>query len=454
MGIIFENSSEGLRISSQRFGWAVRVRGLEGDMMVAPGLVVTDFPLPSISDAVLAEGLWQTCAEADGNAGRGLIAHMAPQSRMKDAVASHRNAMVELTRQLVAIPTENPPGNHYRETVALLVKYLEALGFTDTRVEGDCVLSFVGAGSRTLYFSGHYDVVPAQERSQFDPLVKGANLFGRGSSDMKSGLAAMTYATVALRDSGLLANGRIALVFVPDEETAGPRGSRSLAERGLLGANGFGMLTPEPTGGVVWNANRGAITLKITVKGKSAHVGRQHEGVNAFERMIDVAQILSKLKTEVEPRSILLIGGRSEGGTNFNAVPDKCWFTIDRRINPDEDLEQEKRKLLALLDAPDLDVEVIQEGRSCSVAEDGPLGQALAKAVENITEKKPQFEMCPGLLEIRFYAERGIPAYAYGPGLLTVSHGPNEFVPLDRIVQCAQVYALTAEELLATDERG
>jgi acetylornithine deacetylase/succinyl-diaminopimelate desuccinylase-like protein len=56
--------------------------------------------------------------------------------------------------------------------------------------------------------------------------------------------------------------------------------------------------------------------------------------------------------------------------------------------------------------------------------------------------------MCPGLLEIRFYAERGIPAFAYGPGLLTVSHGPNEFVPIDRIVTCATVYALVAAEIL------
>ena len=57
--------------------------------------------------------------------------------------------------------------------------------------------------------------------------------------------------------------------------------------------------------------------------------------------------------------------------------------------------------------------------------------------------------MCPGLLEIRFYAERGIPAFAYGPGLLSVSHGPNEFVSIDRIVECAQIYALTAAELFA-----
>ncbi len=373
--------------------------------------------------------------------------------------------MVELTRQLVAIPTENPPGNGYAQAVELLCRQLGELGFARTRTEGECVLSFVGEGDRTLYFSGHYDVVPAQSPSQFAPTIEGGNLFGRGSSDMKSGLAAMIYAAKALRDCGLLQDGRIGLVFVPDEETAGPRGSRQLADRGLLGKNAIGMLTPEPTGGVVWNANRGAITLNITVKGKSAHVGQQHLGVNAFEGMLAVAQALCELKSEVETRatsfriapeaacrSILMLGGRCGGGTNFNTVPDTCSFTVDRRINPEEDFEVEKQRLFAVIGQAragiDLEVEILQEGRSCGVPESGPLGQALARSIQRVTGRAPQFEMCPGLLEIRFYAERGIPAFAYGPGLLTVSHGPNEFVPIHRIVQCAAVYALTALELL------
>jgi acetylornithine deacetylase/succinyl-diaminopimelate desuccinylase family protein len=363
------------------------------------------------------------------------------------SISGHRDAMVEFTRELIAIPTENPPGDHYGRAIELIVAKLGELGFEDTRVEGDCVLSFIGQGEPTLYFSGHYDVVPAQSAAQFVPEVKGANLFGRGSSDMKSGLAAMAYAALAIKRAGSKLNGRVGLVFVPDEETAGPRGSNYLAARGLLGANGIGMLTPEPTGGVVWNANRGAITLRVTVRGKSAHVGRQHEGVNAFELMLPVAQALFDLKREVDGRSILLVGGRVEAGTNFNTVPDFCTFTVDRRINPEEDFEQEKRRLLAVLDRPNLEIEVLQEGRSCEVAEDGKLGQALARSIQAITGKAPQFEMCPGLLEIRFYAERGIPAFAYGPGLLTVSHGPNEFVPIDRIVECAQIYALTALEL-------
>ena len=361
--------------------------------------------------------------------------------------------MVDLTSRLVAVATENPPGNRYQECAKLLCAELARLGFDDTRLEGDCVLSFAGKGERTLYFHGHYDVVPAQSEAQFQAHLKGANLFGRGSSDMKSGLAAMIYAAKAICDSEIEMDGRIGLVLVPDEETAGRRGSRYLADRGLLGAGGAGMLTPEPTGDVVWNANRGAFTLRITARGKAAHVGRQYEGVNAFEKAIPLLQRLTDLKREVEQGgSILMLGGRAEGGTNFNTVPDWFSFTLDRRINPAEDLEQEKRRLLAVLEQEKgIEVEVLQEGSSCSVGEEVPLGRALARAIQQVTGKAPRFEMCPGLLEIRFYAERGVPAFAYGPGLLTVSHGPHEFVPTDRIVSCATVYALTAAQLLGTE---
>lgn len=383
-----------------------------------------------------------------------------------DAIASSRAAMISLTQRLVAIPTENPPGNCYAQAIEVIVAELKHLGLNETRVLGDCVISLIGSAGPTLYFSGHYDVVPAQHRSQFEAQVRGENLFGRGSSDMKSGLAAMMYAAKALKESGFRLNGRIGLVFVPDEETAGPRGSRFLLQEGVLGQNAIGMLTPEPTGGLVWNANRGAITLKVSINGKPAHVGRQHEGVNTFEQMVFVVQAVQAIKREVESRvtgfhitpeaarrSILMLGGRSEAGTNFNVVPDKAWFTIDRRINPEECLAEEKQKLLSTLESLrrqdiDLEVEVLQEAESSGTSPGTRLEQSLVHSVEAIAGCHPQVEMCPGLLETRFYARSGIPAFAYGPGLLTVSHGPNEFVPIERMVQCAGVYALTAAQLL------
>jgi succinyl-diaminopimelate desuccinylase len=374
-------------------------------------------------------------------------------SRLRDRLSEP--AMLDLTKTLIAIPSENPPGKHYEECACALVAELNRLKFDDVRREGACVLASVGKGQRTLYFSGHFDVVPAQSQDQFQPRVEGHNLFGRGSSDMKSGLAAMIHAAAAARDEGLLTSGRIGIVLVPDEETAGPSGSRDLSARGVLGKDGIGMLTPEPTGGVVWNANRGAITLRATMRGKSAHVGRQFEGVNAFERSLPAMTRLAEIKKEVELRetkyniapmaarkSILLLGGRVEAGTNFNVTPESCSFTVDRRINPEENLEQEERRLRDAL--AEFEIETLQKEPSSATPEEDPLGVILSRHIANITGKEAVFEMCPGLLETRFYAARGIPAFAYGPGLLTVSHGPNEFVPMRNIAQCALIYALTA----------
>jgi succinyl-diaminopimelate desuccinylase len=368
-------------------------------------------------------------------------------------------AMLDLTKRLIAIPSENPPGNHYEECARTLFAELDRLGFDDVRREGACVLASAGTGPQTLYFSGHYDVVPAQRRDQFQPRADAVNLFGRGSSDMKSGLAAMIHAAAAARDEGLLKTGRIGIVLVPDEETAGPRGSRDLDASGLLGRNGSGMLTPEPTGGVIWHANRGAISLRATLRGKAAHVGRQFEGVNAFERAVPVMARLLDIKKEVELRetqyniapaaarkSILMLGGRAEAGTNFNVTPDVCSFTIDRRINPEENLEDEKRRLHDTLEG--FEIETLQEEPAAATSAQDPLGLILSRNIASVTGKAPAFEMCPGLLETRFYAARGIPAFAYGPGLLTVSHGPNEFVPIPNITRCAAIYALTAAEML------
>jgi acetylornithine deacetylase/succinyl-diaminopimelate desuccinylase family protein len=378
-------------------------------------------------------------------------------SRLRERLSEP--AMLDLTKRLIAIPSENPPGNHYEECARTLFDELDRLGFDDVRRGGACVLASAGTGPRTLYFSGHYDVVPAQSRDQFQPRVEGANLFGRGSSDMKSGLAAMIHAAAAARDEGLLKAGRIGIVLVPDEETAGPRGSRDLDVRGLLGRDGVGMLTPEPTGGVIWNANRGAISLRATVRGKAAHVGRQFEGVNAFERAVPAMARLLEIKKEVELRetqhditpaaarkSILMLGGRAEAGTNFNVTPDFCSFTIDRRINPEENLEEEKRRLRDTLEG--FEIETLQEELAAATPAQSPLGVILLRQIASLTGKEPASEMCPGLLETRFYAAHGIPAFAYGPGLLTVSHGPNEFVPIRNIAQCAAIYALTAAEML------
>ncbi|PYU51803.1 MAG: hypothetical protein DMG48_08405 [Acidobacteria bacterium] len=406
-----------------------------------------------------------------------MLSAEARGSLLMEWLRQREEEMAALLSELVAIPTENPPGKNYRACADFLEKTLQRVGLECERLEADqpregsrekpnCLIASHGRGESVLYFHGHYDVVPAQSREQFQPSRKDHFLFGRGSCDMKGGIAAMLYAILALKECGAELNGRIALTLVPNEETGGEGGSAWLAAQGRLGRGGIGMLLAEPTSGVVWNANRGAISLHVRVLGKSAHVGLQHQGENSFEKMVQVVQGLQELKQQVEQKttgynigadqarhSILMLGGQSGGGANFNVVPEECWFTIDRRINPEEDMEEEKSKIVAALESCKregirLEWEVFQEGRSSACSEEEPLGKVLAQSVQAVTGEVPRFELCPGLLETRFYAAEGVAAYAYGPGMLSVAHGPNEYVDLRKIIDCAAIYALTAAEMM------
>lgn len=284
---------------------------------------------------------------------------------------------------------------------------------------------------------------------------------------MKGGIAAMAFAIRALAKCGFEPKGRIISVSVPDEETSGPRGTVALAKAGFVERDAIGMLTMEPTGGVVWNANRGVISMRISVHGKPAHVGLHFRGRNAFRGMLTIAGMLGDLESEVSQRrtafkinpeaarrSILLLGGELAGGHNFNVVPDRVSFTLDRRTNPEEDFDEERGRLLEIVQRARklgvaCDVEIMQEGRSAVTESGSRLGRALGASIRGVTTRAPRFELCPGVLETRHYAALGVQSMAYGPGLLSVSHGPNEFVSVRKLVQCAEVYARTAMRLLS-----
>ncbi|HXR09191.1 MAG TPA: M20/M25/M40 family metallo-hydrolase, partial [Candidatus Acidoferrales bacterium] len=275
------------------------------------------------------------------------------------------------------------------------------------------------------------------------------------------------YAIAVLKELCVPLDGKIGLVLVPDEETGGAGGSRFLMESGRLGKNGIGMFTPEPTSSVIWNACRGAISMRVTVRGRPAHVGLHYRGVNAFEQAIEVAQGFAALGRRVAARqtrfpiapaaarrSVLLLGGQVAGGTNFNAVPGECSFTVDRRINPEESLVREKRALLAVLErfrkrGFELDSKIFQEEPAAGISSDEPVAQGLAENAREISGRVPRFEICPGLLEIRFYAQLGVPAFAFGPGRLEVAHGPNECVALKKVYEFTAIYALAAARILA-----
>lgn len=384
--------------------------------------------------------------------------------------AERAEEIVAFARDLVAIPTENPPGTAYDECVERIRAELNALAIDHQVVEtGDgetarqAILGRVGDRGPLLYLHGHYDVVPAFSRAQFEPRVEDGRLVGRGASDMKGGLASIVHAARTAAEAGV----RIGLVIVPDEETGGRLGSERLAELGQLDRDATGAIVAEPTWGTIWHACRGAFTVRVRVRGKPAHVGLHYEGVNAFAGAVDVTVALRELEQELRERrstlefssanprareSIMLVGGVSGGGTNFNIVPGEFSFTVDRRPNPDEDYDEAGRELLGVLEScrergAELDWEVLQDAPSAVTPAGGDFVQTVAGAVTAVTGARPTVTCCPGVLETRVYDQLGIPAVAFGPGVIDQMHGPAEDVPIENLVEAAAVYAELAGAL-------
>jgi acetylornithine deacetylase/succinyl-diaminopimelate desuccinylase-like protein len=387
------------------------------------------------------------------------------------------DALLRFARDLVAIPTENPPGREYDRCVDRIRAELDALEIAHEVVqtgEGGTprrtILGRVGDEGPLLYLHGHYDVVPAFGAEQFDPRVEDGFLIGRGSSDMKGGLAAIVHAARAAAEAGV----RVGLVIVPDEETGGRLGAERLAELGRLDPNAAGAIVAEPTWGTVWHACRGAYTLRVVVRGRPVHVGLHYDGVNAFAGGVGVALELRELESLLRERrsaltfasddpraaeSIVLVGGVARGGTNFNVVPAEFAFTVDRRPNPDEDYDGAKQELLAVLEAcrsrgVDVSWEVLQDARGAETEAGSDFVRAVADAVADVSGSRPSVTCCPGVLEIRVYARLGIPAVAVGPGLIGDMHGPDERVPVANLAAAARIYAAAASRVRDLSNSG
>jgi acetylornithine deacetylase/succinyl-diaminopimelate desuccinylase-like protein len=140
---------------------------------------------------------------------------------------------------------------------------------------------------------------------------------------------------------------------------------------------------------------------------------------------------------------MLLVGGQAEAGAGFNVVPGSAWFSVDRRFDPDEDLDEELARLTGVVEeAAEVEIEVLQAQPSGYTDPDHPAARTLAGCAGGAP-----FELCPGVLDTRCYSQLGIPAFAYGGGNLEVAHGPDEYIDEAAMRRCAAVYARFAAEV-------
>lgn len=402
----------------------------------------------------------------------------APAARVRAWLEDRAEEMAGLVERLVSVDTENPPGRALGRCARVLGEAMDRLGLSPEvlavadpsgELEDPCIVrGSAGAGERLVYFHGHFDVVPAQNARQFTPVRRDGRIIGRGTADMKGGIVSMLYGAAAARELALLGDGRIVLHLVCDEETGSVVGAGHLRSARRIDPSALAMVTAEPSGGAIWNAARGAVSVRVDIRGREAHVGQADRGVNAFLHMLHVAGAVERYAADMArrptalpmapgdaPGSMLVVGGRSGSGSNFNVVPGGAYFTVDGRYNPEEDLDGEVERLTALVEdaareiGAEVSLEVTQLQPSAGTDASHPAAATLARIVAEIDGAPARFELCPGILEIRWYAQLGIPAFAYGAGRLDVSHGPDEWIDEAAMRRCAAVYALYAGEMLA-----
>jgi len=380
-------------------------------------------------------------------------------------------------QELVRIPSVNPPGNE-GPVAELMARKLSALGFHTQIVESApgranlvATLTGTGGGPR-LILNGHMDVQPAANGWSVDPFggeIKDGSLYGRGSMDMKAGLAAAVFGIEQLIRQGKKFSGDLIVAAVADEVCGGHLGTGFLIREGYLKGD-FAVIC-EPTGQQVNVAHRGALWLEIEIAGKSAHGGRPWLGVNAVSKMAAIiTAIEQKMLPSLSNRVHRLLPtptinlGTIAGGTKFNMVADRCVLQVDRRLVPGETVDKVKSEFEDLCETVRqsdhekflVTVREVMSVPPSEISEDAPIVQECVRAFQQVTGEAPAIGCTAGFEDAHFFINAGIPAAMFGPyrrnppnvRFYSNSGGPDEHVRLDDLQTAVRVYAQLVDNLV------
>jgi acetylornithine deacetylase/succinyl-diaminopimelate desuccinylase family protein len=377
--------------------------------------------------------------------------------------------LIELACALISVGTPNPPGNE-AAVAAILRDALAPWKPSWTEVEpapgrlsliarlpgpgGDRPGGGSGAATRpTLIVNGHTDVVPVvPERWSSDPFapsVVAGRLYGRGSADMKGGLAAAICALATLGSAGYEPACDLVFQFVADEERGGALGTRTLLESGLL--QGDACLVPEPTSLAVCVAERGLLQGEILIKGRPAHGSRPREGVSAVEIGAQIALALHAADFGGPDHPLLgqptANVGTFHGGSALNVVAEQAQVGFDRRLLPGTSLEEalgglRRRIDSAGLGAVEYDIEVRDYGEGSEMSVNHPFAALVRRCVTGVTGRATPTIGMTFTTDARFVRNQaGIPAVVCGPGDVAQAHGIDEWASVSQLVEATAAYA-------------
>jgi len=374
----------------------------------------------------------------------------------------NKRDLVELTSRLIQIPTENPPGNE-KKAFTFLKPILSKMGFqVRTYISPKGRSNIIaerrwGKGGRRLIFNGHLDVVPAGDPSKwkyppFGGKLSQGRVYGRGASDMKGGVASFIHAISMIDRSNIPLNqGSLALHLVSDEESHGHQGMGFLAQKGLI--KGDAVIVGEPTNLDLVIAQKGALWLRITSFGKSAHGSRPEQGVNAIAKMmhlIDRLNSIPLLKEHPLLEKPTINIGKIQGGTKINIVPDRCEIEVDRRLLPDENKEEVLREIEEAIKSVQVrnplfkyQIEEIDYAEASEIHPNEEIVRIGLEAGQEVMGEMPGVRGFSGFTDARFYVNQfSIPTLIFGPGGTDQSHTTDESVEVEALIQAAHIYGL------------
>lgn len=372
------------------------------------------------------------------------------------------DAVVTLTRDLVRIRSENPPGRE-TEVVTYLQGLFGEMGLATGRVvepapgRQSLLVSTEPAtpsGKPVLLVNGHLDTVPVRPDAwRHDPFggeVHDGRLYGRGSADMKGGVAAAITALQVCRALRLDLPCEVAFHLVADEELGGRQGTAALLRAGLIRADAC--LDPEPTGLDLCLAERGLMFARVTTRGIPAHGSEPSKGRSAIITAAAIAQVLHDNEFPQTPHPLLGTTtcnvGVIRGGSGPNVVPEECELQIDRRVLPGDTERSvvqgivDRIASLGLSPGEDYDLEVDTFCEPSEIDAGHPFVDTVAASFQAMTGRSPGITGLPFTTDARFMRNQlGIPAVVFGPGELHVAHTVDEYVDVDALVTAVAVYA-------------
>ncbi|MER2171329.1 MAG: M20/M25/M40 family metallo-hydrolase [Psychrobacillus psychrodurans] len=341
--------------------------------------------------------------------------------------------MLTLLKDLVRIKSDTIESAN--NALLFCESWLEERGIHTTVLQHEGKLMLVaeiGIGDECMIWNGHVDVVPGNPE-QFEPFIEGDLLYGRGTADMKAGVAAMMQAFYELSKESKSLTKKIQLHIVTDEETDG-KTTKFLVDQGYTGDF---VICGEPTHLQIGLQAKGIIQFDVVLKGKPSHGSRPWEGKNAIEQAFLFDQQLRTLSFLTASNEFYdypsLNLAKIQAGDRYNVVPDECIISYDLRFVPGQNMQSITSEIKKLAEKfPKSEFKIQATAPAVTTEAINPFIERIAHVTSQFIGKPAVLFGQHGAADARFYAEAGAGTIEFGPSGGDW-HGVKEYVSISSL---------------------